>query len=379
MITAYEANDTNSIHQALQNYDAEDVEDFLANFEKVKPSPQTPRPPIPVTPTQTRNIGYGSIEGRFNTPNNPFPDPGASTVGSTIDFSTTQGQGQTQTAASSVPMINVPRQRQIEISESELRSLWSDIEGMDVTILSPDVVKAFEYQGFNPEAVLRTMAKHKKANNINDRNFLLDVMTLCSIAIIKGSITKENLTKMSDAGKMRYDELEKRYGITRGGGKAKPAEVVTVARIAAAFPGIVIRLLQENKVPGRKFVADLGTHNLPSAMRHQAFAAVIPHDLDDDCKKFLLDLTVCFSVDQTKVISKTKDSLLSMIDRQKQFTDVSHNSVFPSDSNRKQIFKKFNWKKMYPDMLSVATKIKTKWPEIIIVDESHLLSAISRI
>jgi hypothetical protein len=259
------------------------------------------------------------------------------------------------------------------VSENEMSAMWKQIDALDVTLISDEVIASFQYQGFNPDAILKSLLSSKKKNGINNKQFLSDVSTLCAITIIKGSITDTNLKKMSEQGRIKYGELETRYGISRGGGRNRPAEVITVARIAATFPGKIIELLQSGKIPGRVFVSDLQTHKLPSALRHQALAACIPQTLKERSKNFLLDLVTAFSVDQTRVISKDKSDIAAQIDRQHQFTLTSHSGPYPSEDVRKKIFTKFNWQSHFDLITPVATHIKTKWPAFNLVNQTEFL------
>jgi len=192
-------------------------------------------------------------------------------------------------------------------------------------------------------------------------------------------MTEKNIKKMSDAGKAQYDVLEKRYNITRGGGKGQAADVITVARVAAAFPGKVIELLQTNKVPGRDFQGDFKTNRLPGVVKHQALAACVPKDLAERSRDFLLDIVTAFSVDQTKTISKTKDSLEDLIDRQKQFTNVSHGGSYPPEEVRKRIIKSFNWNDIFPEIAPVAVTIKSKWNDFHSITQQQFVEDINKL
>jgi hypothetical protein len=274
-----------------------------------------------------------------------------------------------------------PADSAIDVSEQELREMWIDVDEinfLDIEDLE-EIVKTFEYQGFNPDAILKSMIKRMKIAKLTKPQFLKDVSILCALAIIKGSITDRNITKMSDKGKMTYEDLEKRYGISRGGGKGKAAEVVTVARIAAAFPGTVLRLIQEGKVPSRTFVSDFRTHKLPGVLRHQALAACTPKDLPERSRNFVLGIVTAFSVDQSKVISNSKSDVSTLVDRQQQFTLTAHNGIYPPDKIRTTIFKAFKWSTLFVDILPIANHIKSKWSDFDVVTKEEFLSDLAKL
>lgn len=324
--------------------------------------PTTPQTAVPIPSAPSFSSNIASALGSSST--NPF---------SVFDNMRNQPAPESVTTAPAQAQTATVDPDLASVDEAMIRSFMDEIETYDEKQLLTEELKEFEYQGFNPEMILKTLLVNMRKAKIGKEQFLKDVNVLCALAIIKGSVNDNNLKKMSDKGKARYDELEKRYGITRGGGRGKPAEVVTVARIAAAFPGNVIKLLHSEKVDGRKFISDLRTHELPGVLRHQALAACIPQTMGSEAKNFLLDLVTAFSVDQTKVISKSKEDLKVLIDRQSQFTLTSHNGQYPSANTRKTIINLYNWGSLYDKILPVATHIKTKWTEFEIPSRAEFL------
>jgi hypothetical protein len=332
---------------------------IMEHVAKVKPINPTGSPggPTPGFSTPTAPAGAADIESML----------GGSSFENVIKASTTGGGAEEPKPKATVA-----------VTDAEMHAMWGELNDFDVSILDPNVIEAFKYQGFNPDAVLKSLMKAKKTAKLSNADFLRDVTTLCALAAIKGSVTDKNIKKMTDAGKTRYDSLEKRYNITRGGGKGQPAEVITVARIAAAFPGKIIELLQSGKVPGRDFMGELKTHKLPGVVKHQALAACIPKDLPERSRDFLLDLVTAFSVDQTKTISKTKESLEDLIERQKQFTMVSHNGFYPPEEVRKRIFRGFTWSDILPAITPTATHIKNKWNDFHNVTQQQFMEDLNK-
>jgi len=245
------------------------------------------------------------------------------------------------------------------VSDDDLINMWTVIDKIDLlNLISDDLIKDFQYAGFNPDAILRSLLKKKKENDVSDDQFKADLASMVLIAIMKGSITDDNLIKMSDGGKRRYGELEKRYDIKRGGAKGKAGDIVTISRIAATFPGMVIRIISGHKETARSFSGSFKTDKLPAFLRHQAISACIPKSLDESAKDFILGLIVAFSVDQTKAISKTKESYLDLFGKQKSFTLVSHNGAYPPENVRKEIFKTLPWIDSYARMKEVSDVVK---------------------
>jgi hypothetical protein len=49
-----------------------------------------------------------------------------------------------------------------EITEAEISAMWTSIDAADVSSLDQESLKIFEYQGFDPKAILISLMKAKK-------------------------------------------------------------------------------------------------------------------------------------------------------------------------------------------------------------------------
>lgn len=265
----------------------------------------------------------------------------------------------------------------IEISDVELSEMWTSIDKQDVTLIDEDSLRIFEYEGFNPDLILRSLMVSKKRGLIADDEFLRDILIMCGVAIIKGTVNDNNYKKMQKAGQDAFMSLEAKYSISRGSGKGQAGDVVTIARVAAAFPGKVIQLLQNKKVAPREYISKLKTHGLPPLMRHQALAACIPRDLKEEVREFILGLITAFSVDQSMVISAKKPELLECIKSQNNFTRVSFGGKYPSDKVRKAIFSQYNWVEMFPKLLEVGKVYAKANDDFNVIELADLKAAIN--
>jgi len=230
----------------------------------------------------------------------------------------------------------------MEVTDAILNEMWNEIDIMDVSSVDPEALRVFEYQGFNPDAVLRSLLTAVRTNNIDKEQFKNDILVLCAIAVIKGSVNDHNVKKVSDEGQKTMSVLEQRYGIKRGSGRGEKPHVLTVSRIAAAFPGKVVQLIQEGKVSAKKFMGPFKTYTLPPVLRHQSFPAVVPSGLNERTKTFLLSLSIAFSVDQSINITpdkKTKPDLPALFETQRNFIYLTADGPHPKDSVRVSIFK----------------------------------------
>lgn len=289
---------------------------------------------------------------------------------------TEETSSSSQPPAPSIPKL-VPSDK---VSDSDLISMWSEIDALDVSSIDRESLRIFEYQGFNPDEILKSLIIAQRKNKISGDQFKTDILTLCAISIIKGSINDHNFGKISKEGQDAIVKLENSYGIKRGSGRGMNSSVVTVSRIAATFPGIVIQLLRDNKVSARKFIGPLKSQTLPAVMRHQAFAAVIPVTLREKTRNFLLSLITAFSVDQSINISpnkKEKPDVEGLFKLQENFIQVSADNFYPPESIRVKIFKSVILD--YDDLLTCARSIGKFINDIIIPSKDEFMSDISQL
>jgi hypothetical protein len=255
------------------------------------------------------------------------------------------------------PILKVPDPT--VVTERALEQLWEEIEKMDVSSLVDDqVIQDFEYKGFNANELLRTILAKGLESGRAMKDLQQDLINMVTIAVIKGSITDKNLEKMSDKGKESYKALENRYALQKGGSQGKTASHITIARIAAALPGVVIQVLKKKPILAKKFTGPFKTTGLPYYLRHQASAACIPAALPERTKNFLLHLITAYTSDQSKALSKTKDTNTELFERQLQFVTTTHGSEHPSEASRLKLFREFTLVQDYEKLSSIGANVK---------------------
>jgi len=265
-----------------------------------------------------------------------------------------------------------------EINEHMVNAMWDSLDKYDVATIDAESLRIFEFEGFNPSAILRSLMIAKKQHGVSQDDFMTDIITLCGLAILKGNINSKNLPKMKAKGQEAFKVLQRRYTINISSSKGKSSDFLTVARVAAAFPGKIIQLLQSGKVSPREYMGPLRSNTLPAGIRHQAMAACIPRGLAQEVKTFLLGLIVAFSVDQTMVVTTVgKPTLPDCIKSQFGFINVAHNGTHPSDKVRREIFKSFNWSSMYSQLITTASTFKIHYPDFVIIEEAQYISQIN--
>jgi hypothetical protein len=255
--------------------------------------------------------------------------------------------------------VQVEPKRDLEREQKLVDAFWLELEGLDPSsLVSTEVTDAFKYVGFDPDVVLREMLYRGQRNGKNGKAIQKDLVDIVTIAIIKGSVTEKNLKKTSDSGKVFYKALQDVYGLATGGAKGKDSTHVTVARVAAAVPGVVTQILIKKPEFSKTFVGPFGSKSLPPYLRHQAAAACIPEQTSEKLKDYLLGLITAFTADQSKTLSNTKDKPEDLFDNQLNYILTTYNSKHPSEAQRKKIFAGFSLSNDFEKLNTVATRIK---------------------
>jgi hypothetical protein len=260
-----------------------------------------------------------------------------------------------------------------EVSKKALEEFWNEIESADVsTLVSQDVIDDFQYVGFDPDKVaseilLRGIKKGKDIPAI-----LKDMVDMVTVAVIKGSITEKNMKRMSDKGKVTYAKYKDLYDLKDGGSKGMTSEHITIARIAAAVPAMVLDVLLNRPKLAKLFSGGFGASKLPYYLRHQAAAACIPEDLPERLKEYLLTLITAYTSDQSKSISESKEKVEDIFPKQMNFVMTTHGSHHPSEKKRKLIFKRFTLESDFEKLSVVATRIKKLIPEFVPLTQDQI-------
>jgi hypothetical protein len=270
----------------------------------------------------------------------------------------------------------------VKISDSEAEKFWKELEGLSgEDLLNESVIMDFQYVGFDPNVILKSIIQRGKVAKRTNDQIISDIATMCTIAIIKGSVTDNNLKKMSDPGKKRYGDLEAMYGLKRNGSRGVSPDVVTIARVGAAFPGPMMKILLQRPDLSKKFSGPFGSKLLPSYLRHQSAAACIPETLDEAAKSFLIGLICAYTSDQSRSISKAanKDTASDVYDRQENFITQTHSSHYPSEDVRKSIFKSWSLAADYDKLKSVGDNITKVVKTFVSISKEDLVKAVTAV
>jgi hypothetical protein len=267
----------------------------------------------------------------------------------------------------------------MDVSEPDALVFWNEIDSMSGDeLLSDQVVLDFSYVGFDPNTILKSIISRGRAAQRSKDEIKTDIADMCTIAAVKGSITENNLKKMPDGGKRFYEKIEARYGLKKGGSKGVAPDVITIARVGAAFPGPMMKILMKRSDLAKKFSGPFGSKVLPSYLRHQSSAACIPESLNQNAKDFLLGIITAFTSDQSKVISKDKKRTpLEIYEDQENFINQTHSSSYPSEKVRKSIFSSWTLIADFDKLNMVAANIIKVNKTFTLISSEDLQTAIS--
>jgi len=273
--------------------------------------------------------------------------------------------------------VNIP----VTVRDTELDALWEAMDSDTMMDFDDSAASAFDYVGFNPREVGRQIISRGKRAGLNDSQIRKDVNTMVSAAHKKGTINDHNYQKMSKAGQTEYNRLETLYQLKKGGSKGVPAETITIARVGAAFPGRVMRLLQADKVKPKTFQGGLKSSTLPSVMQTQAFPACIPSTLAEVARDAVFQFSRAYSTDQTIALSqqKTKPSVSDAWNNQLNFVSLTRDASYPSEDNRISMFKQIDWATAYLKTETCRKAIQGVDNTISFPSHTEFLSAVQKL
>jgi len=247
----------------------------------------------------------------------------------------------------------------VSVTEKELDEIWASIEADDTSEYDLDLATAFDYQGFNAQAVVSQIVSRGKRAGLGQKAILKDISLMCALAHKKGSINDKNYPKMKKSGQSEYDRLAGIYQLVKGGAKGATPETVTISRIGPTFSAKILRLILDGKLAAKTFIGPFKSSSLHSVMQTQYFVSVLPSTLPERSKEFITALCRAYSSDQTIALTQgKKPSAEEVWERQQSFVELTRSSDHPSDEARKSMSAKIPWADIYDKTNSCIAAIK---------------------
>lgn len=257
---------------------------------------------------------------------------------------------------------------------SEINIILELVAEIDVAGVEVDI-RAFRYQGFDPETVLRHFIDVRSKRSISQENFKLDLRSLIAAGIVMGNVTDRNIEKISKEGKDKLNKLYVKYGLKKGG-VGRQRDAITLPRIMSTFPILASKCLAYTTP--RSYGNELGCSNLPDCMKLSVFPSLIPLNFNINIKKILLTLSAAYTTEQSIAISDNDNEngdqpdVGSIFMKQYDFATISHKSSYPSNEDRVDYFRSlvFHYDKMNEVYEIIVGKVnhmfhtKIEFPEL---------------
>lgn len=137
-----------------------------------------------------------------------------------------------------------------------------------LTSQADSVFKNFAYEGFNPILIRKKLMERT--------TYKSDIPVLISLYVQRGTNTTKILKTVSEEGKNLLEALFLKYQIKPSVSSSSGRTVLTLSRIAAAYPDAVVRLINDKP---EFFNTPIHTENwkqVPHCMMVPCFASTIP-------------------------------------------------------------------------------------------------------
>jgi len=199
-----------------------------------------------------------------------------------------------------------------ELKDEDLLALTKTTAEVTITSIDVTIFSIFEYQGFDPEAIVRKLLVLQKHYELSDDDMKVQIMYMIAANIYMGNLSGKALGRRSQEGRDMIDDLCSRYEIKVGTtNTGLPSDVLTFPRIAGSFPVLSCKMatvLPTKDHPGKPFMSV----TVPKFMRMNAFASLCHPDLGERTRVFLLKAVAAYSCDQGIVYEEGRRKKLKM-------------------------------------------------------------------
>lgn len=188
----------------------------------------------------------------------------------------------------------------------------------------------WEYQGFDPVVIHKKMVQKFRPGGDNTMaKFQDDIAMLMIFYCIRGTKISKAIKRMKSGGVERISALKDKYDVKDK--RPDDRETITLGRVAATYPIVVVQLMAHHKIMGIVDEQLLVTESFvyPHALRTPVAISLIPKGAKN-MRRAAFKYNILF----TKVINKGKADL----EAQKQYFLAAMNSQVYSNSVRGQLW-----------------------------------------
>jgi len=237
---------------------------------------------------------------------------------------------------------------------------------VQISQLDISIFAIFEFQGFDPDAIIRKLLILKEHYKLSDDELKEDIMYMIAANIYMGNLSGKAMGRRSQDGRDMLDDLTSRYKIQVGTtGTGKSSDIITFPRVAGSFPIVSCRMA--SRLPTKTMVGQaFKSEKVPKFMRMSAFASFCKAGLQERSRLFLLKSVAAYSCDQSiifeigrrKAKKKTGDELkvdpLGIGAEQWPFIWNAAESKVPNLVQAKKMMIEFNVTGLYDDLKPVV-------------------------
>jgi len=162
-------------------------------------------------------------------------------------------------------------------------------------------IKDLTYQGFDPLEIIKEITAKAQGNDLKS-----DIAYLTITAIMRGADLDKIKARSTPQAVQKLNQLITKYGLKST--KTRNRTAITLPRILLCFPWFPSYFLYEKDEIPTVVSDDLLVKDYPRAMKHAAFAALIP----DGCTTLtetLKSAYILHQVEFSRIIDKTKANM----------------------------------------------------------------------
>jgi hypothetical protein len=240
------------------------------------------------------------------------------------------------------------------LDDSAVESFVAKTVEVQISQVDISIFAIFEFQGFDPDAIIRKLLILKDHYGLSDEELKEDIMYMIAANIYMGNLSGKAMGRRSQDGRDMIDDLVARYKIQAGTtGTGKSSDIITFPRVAGSFPIVSCRMA--TRLPTKTMVGQaFKSEPVPRFMRMSAFASFCKAGLKERSRLFLLKCVAAYSCDQSivfevgkrKKLHKTGDDLkvdpLAIGAEQWPFIWNAAESKVPNLSQAKKMMIEFN-------------------------------------
>jgi len=188
-----------------------------------------------------------------------------------------------------------------DLKKEDLDELIKQSQEVELTSGLIAMFAIFEFQGFDPYAIIRKLVILKNEYGLTNDDLKEDIMYMIAANIYMGNLSGKTLSRRSQEGRDVIDELCQRYQVRVGTtGTGLSSDTITIPRVAGSFPVLSCKMAE--RLPTKDMVGQpFLSMPVPKFMRVNVFATFCPTQMRMRTRLFLLKACAAYSCDQSVV------------------------------------------------------------------------------